>query len=66
MDRHLTRLLGCRTEVDFILTGNFVVRHNSIRAFTGVGLPLLIVCGVSQCTWIEIRPRLESERYNTH
>jgi hypothetical protein len=36
LDCRITRLLGCRTEVDYIVTGNFTVRHNSIRASTGV------------------------------
>jgi Outer membrane protein beta-barrel domain len=36
MDCRLTRRLGCRIDVDYIVTGSFVVRHNSIRASTGL------------------------------
>jgi hypothetical protein len=36
MDCRLTRMLGCRVDVDYIVTGSFVVRHNSIRASTGL------------------------------
>jgi hypothetical protein len=36
IDCRLTRLLGCRTTLDYIVTGSFAVRHNSIRASTGL------------------------------
>jgi hypothetical protein len=36
IDCRLTRKLGCRIDVDYIVTGSFVVRHNSIRASTGL------------------------------
>jgi hypothetical protein len=36
LDCRITRLLGCRVDVDYIVSGNFNVRHNSIRASTGV------------------------------
>jgi hypothetical protein len=35
-DCRLTRRLGCRTTVDYIVTGTFYQRHNSIRASTGL------------------------------
>ncbi|MFY9740378.1 MAG: outer membrane beta-barrel protein [Candidatus Sulfotelmatobacter sp.] len=36
IDCRVTRRLGCRVDVDYIVTGTFVVRHNSIRASTGL------------------------------
>jgi hypothetical protein len=37
LDCRLTRMLGCRLAVDYIVTGNFVnARQNSIRASTGL------------------------------
>jgi hypothetical protein len=36
LDCRINRLLGCRVDVDYIVTGNFTVRHNSIRASTGL------------------------------
>lgn len=36
IDCRLTRMLGCRATIDYIVTGSFVVRHNSIRASTGL------------------------------
>jgi hypothetical protein len=36
IDCRLTRLLGCRATIDYIVTGSFVVRHNSIRASSGL------------------------------
>ncbi len=36
IDCRLTRVLGCRATVDYIVTGNFNVRHNSIRTSTGL------------------------------
>ncbi len=36
IDCRLTRRLGCRATIDYIVTGNFVVRHNSIRASSGL------------------------------
>jgi hypothetical protein len=36
IDCRLTRRLGCRADVDYIVTGSFVVRHNSIRVSTGL------------------------------
>ena len=36
MDCRVSRRLGCRVDVDYIVTGNFAVRHNSIRASTGL------------------------------
>jgi hypothetical protein len=38
MDCLITRLLGCRVDVDYIVTGLFLARHNSIRASTGLVL----------------------------
>jgi hypothetical protein len=38
MDCRVTRLLGCRVDVDYIVTGSFLARHNSIRASTGLVL----------------------------
>jgi hypothetical protein len=38
MDCRLTRLLGCRVNVDYIVTGSFLVWQNSIRASTGLVL----------------------------
>jgi hypothetical protein len=36
LDCRVTRLLGCRVDVDYIVNGNFNVRHNSIRASSGL------------------------------
>lgn len=36
LDCRVTQWLGCRVDVDYILTGNFNVRYNSVRASTGV------------------------------
>jgi hypothetical protein len=36
IDCRLTRRLGCRATVDYIVTGTFYTRHNSIRASTGL------------------------------
>jgi hypothetical protein len=36
LDCRLTRLFGCRVDIDYIVSGNFEVRHNSIRATTGI------------------------------
>ena len=36
IDCRLTRLLGCRVDVDYMVNGNFYVRHNSVRASTGL------------------------------
>lgn len=36
IDCRLTRSLGCRSTLDYIVTGSFNVRHNSIRASTGL------------------------------
>lgn len=36
LDCRISRLLGCRVDIDYIVTGNFQVRHNSIRASTGL------------------------------
>jgi hypothetical protein len=36
MDCRLTQRLGCRVVVDYIVTGSFEVRHNSIRASSGL------------------------------
>jgi hypothetical protein len=36
LDCRVSRLLGCRVDVDYLVTGNFAVRHNSIRASTGL------------------------------
>jgi hypothetical protein len=36
LDCRITRMLGCRVDVDYIVNGNFNVRHNSIRASTGI------------------------------
>lgn len=36
LDCRVTRLLGCRVDVDYIVSGNFNVRHNSIRATSGL------------------------------
>ncbi len=36
IDCRLTRRLGCRGTLDYIVTGSFAVRHNSIRASTGL------------------------------
>jgi Outer membrane protein beta-barrel domain len=36
LDCRLTRLLGCRAVLDYIVTGNFNARQNSIRASTGI------------------------------
>jgi hypothetical protein len=36
IDCRITQRLGCRVDVDYIVTGSFVVRHNSIRASSGL------------------------------
>jgi hypothetical protein len=36
LDCRLTRLLGCRLVVDYIVTGDFTARQNNIRASTGL------------------------------
>ena len=36
LDCRVTRQLGCRLDVDYIVNGNFNVRHNSVRASTGL------------------------------
>lgn len=36
LDCRLTRLLGCRAVVDYIVTGSFNARQNSVRASTGL------------------------------
>jgi hypothetical protein len=36
LDCRISRLLSCRVDVDYIVTGSFIVRHNSIRASTGL------------------------------
>jgi hypothetical protein len=36
LDCRLTRLLGCRLVVDYIVTGSFNARQNSVRASTGL------------------------------
>jgi hypothetical protein len=36
LDCRVTRLLGCRLDVDYIVSGNFGVRHNSVRATSGL------------------------------
>jgi hypothetical protein len=36
IDCRLTRLFGCRVDVDYIVTGSFYARQNSIRASTGL------------------------------
>jgi hypothetical protein len=38
LDCRLTRMLGCRVDVDYIVTGSFNARQNSIRASTGLVL----------------------------
>ena len=36
IDCRLTRMLGCRLVVDYVVTGNFNARQNSIRTSTGL------------------------------
>ena len=36
IDCRLTRVLGCRLVVDYVVSGSFIARHNSIQASTGL------------------------------
>lgn len=38
LDCRLTRLLGCRVVADYVVTGSFNARQNSVRASTGLVL----------------------------
>lgn len=38
LDCRLARMLGCRVAIDYIVTGSFTARQNSVRASTGLVL----------------------------